>query len=477
MTRMTRINTALFLSALAAQGAAAQQVELSSPDGNTSFAGELVAFDGDTYTLRTALGTLAFPAGSVICRGDACPVAATGAATSFRIVGAPGLLRFAVPELIDAYSLTVDTDIERDRTDAGDLVFGLLSFTGDPLVDITLDEADAEAAVAALDAGEATLAILPRPLSDAELGRIGPGVGERMIARTAALAFVGRDVGLDVLSMDALAGIFSGQITNWAELGGPDMTIDAFAADPASETMSVFRERVLAPRGLALGANVTILDVPGAAEATLEEFPAGIALSGFDTEEGAIAISDACGRPVPPTPFSVKADLYPLSGALYAYTAPGDLPVHAERLLSFALSPVGQSLLPATGFVDTLPQLEGGDAMADRGAATGGARRLSSHFDVLDGPDPLGPQGVVDLERLVGYVTTPGAEAEEIIFVSLGDTAAARDVAGTMFDAYPAVEEDLTLAFRITAAPAEACEREGREGTPVEIWTRPLGEG
>ena len=45
-----------------------------------------------------------------------------------------------MPELLDAYSLEVDTDIARDRTPEGALAFQLLSLDGEPVVNVQLSE-------------------------------------------------------------------------------------------------------------------------------------------------------------------------------------------------------------------------------------------------------------------------------------------------------------------------------------------------
>ena len=53
--------------------AMAQEVTLASTDGTINVTGQFIAFENDTYVLRTALGDLRIAASSVICEGAACP--------------------------------------------------------------------------------------------------------------------------------------------------------------------------------------------------------------------------------------------------------------------------------------------------------------------------------------------------------------------------------------------------------------------
>ena len=66
------ICAALLMSVGAAR--AEPLVILTSLDGATKVEGELLGFDGETYTVRTSLGTIGVAAAQVTCAGEGCPV-------------------------------------------------------------------------------------------------------------------------------------------------------------------------------------------------------------------------------------------------------------------------------------------------------------------------------------------------------------------------------------------------------------------
>ncbi|MEM7616356.1 MAG: hypothetical protein AAF245_14985, partial [Pseudomonadota bacterium] len=95
--------------------AQAQEVRLLSTDGLIDFSGTLESFDGDMYALRTNIGLINLPADEVTCVGDPCP-SVNEVTSTFTITGAPAIQRFVMPELLDGYSLEVDTDISRGNS-------------------------------------------------------------------------------------------------------------------------------------------------------------------------------------------------------------------------------------------------------------------------------------------------------------------------------------------------------------------------
>ena len=56
----------------------ADQVTLTSPDGQTTITGDLLSFDDETISLDTNIGEVRVPRALIICEGDACPEPADG---------------------------------------------------------------------------------------------------------------------------------------------------------------------------------------------------------------------------------------------------------------------------------------------------------------------------------------------------------------------------------------------------------------
>lgn len=74
---------------------------------------------------------------------------------------------------------------------------------------------------------------------------INQGVVPTMIGKDAIAVIVHKANPIANLSSGKLKGIFTGQITNWKELGGPDLPVRPLIVGPASATRAVFRERIL----------------------------------------------------------------------------------------------------------------------------------------------------------------------------------------------------------------------------------------
>ncbi len=70
-----------------------------------------------------------------------------------------------------------------------------------------------------------------------------PQVIAMMDAGTKIIA--NKDVGLSALSPDQLAGIFSGEITNWSAVGGPDKTIVVVIGSKIPGAMGQFKKTIM----------------------------------------------------------------------------------------------------------------------------------------------------------------------------------------------------------------------------------------
>jgi len=74
---------------------------------------------------------------------------------------------------------------------------------------------------------------------------LNQGVTGTLIGKDAIAAIVNWRNPVNDISRSQLKGIFSGRITNWSELGGPDMAIKPYIVQTASATRQVFKEKIL----------------------------------------------------------------------------------------------------------------------------------------------------------------------------------------------------------------------------------------
>ena len=74
---------------------------------------------------------------------------------------------------------------------------------------------------------------------------LNQGVKKFLIGKDAIGVWVNINNPVSVLSFEQLVGIFTGQITNWKEVGGKNFPISIYITNPQSATKKVFQKTVL----------------------------------------------------------------------------------------------------------------------------------------------------------------------------------------------------------------------------------------
>ena len=94
-------------------------------------------------------------------------------------------------------------------------------------------------AVAAVGGDRRILGRVARALSDSEKEQ---GLRALPLVRIPAAIFVHPDAKIDKVTAEQLAGVFSGQITNWQEIGGDDLRIRVVRREDTDSTLTVLRD-------------------------------------------------------------------------------------------------------------------------------------------------------------------------------------------------------------------------------------------
>jgi len=160
------------------------------------------------------------------------------------------------------------------------------------------------------------------------------------------------------LTMEQLADIFTGKITNWKEIGGGDETIVILSREVNSGTHVYFKEHVLrrgnaagteefAPTALMLSSSQAIADEVAGNTATIGYYGMGYI---SDKQKPLAVAQDGQSAYEAPTIENVISGKYPISRPLFVYTngAPEGL---VKKFIDFALSPEGQQIVRETDFV------------------------------------------------------------------------------------------------------------------------------
>ncbi|MDD5680685.1 MAG: phosphate ABC transporter substrate-binding protein [Candidatus Omnitrophica bacterium] len=169
------------------------------------------------------------------------------------------------------------------------------------------------------------------------------------------------------LTADQLAGIFTGRISNWKELGGKNEKIVILSREVNSGTHVYFKEHVLrkgnpnsteefAPGALLLSSSQAIADEVAGNPSAIGYYGMGY----ISAKQKPVAVAkDEKSEYVEPMIENVINGKYPISRPLFFYTngSPKGL---VKKFVDFALSKEGQDIVLATDFVPV--STEGGSA-------------------------------------------------------------------------------------------------------------------
>ncbi len=150
------------------------------------------------------------------------------------------------------------------------------------------------------------------------------------------------------LSVEQVRGIYAGTIKNWKEVGGADMPILVITRDANSGTAETFTHLVMGETRISSAAEV--VGSNGAARQRIQTAKGAIAYIGIgyiDRTIKPLQIESA-----PPEATAILTGAYKLSRPLFIYTA--DYPTlgsHLFRLCTYHLTPKGQEIIEAVGFI------------------------------------------------------------------------------------------------------------------------------
>lgn len=205
--------------------------------------------------------------------------------------------------------------------------------------------------------GPTDLILVAREPSEDELGFAKKAKIEMEVRPVALDAFVflnNAESPIRSLTLDQVRGIYSGKITNWRDLGGPDRLITAYTRNPNSGSQELMEklvmkgEKMIAVRSGVLYGMMDVIE-------RVHTDSSAIAYSVYyyehtmarRPENRLIAIEG-----VLPTPQTIADRSYPLVSEVYVVTRKGiDPHSPAAKLRDWLLSDEGQKLVKASGYV------------------------------------------------------------------------------------------------------------------------------
>ncbi len=169
---------------------------------------------------------------------------------------------------------------------------------------------------------------------------------ETAIAKDAISIVVNKTNPIEDISMEDLKAIYSGEITNWQQLGGADKTIVVISRDFASGSFSVFNEAVL--DSVFVKENSMRLASNNAVATTVRYTPGAIGYIGLGYINNQLKTLSVNG--VFPTNKTAVDDEYELCRLLYMYSSDSPRKL-AQDFIDFILSDEGQKIVEEQGYV------------------------------------------------------------------------------------------------------------------------------
>ncbi|SHO52103.1 phosphate ABC transporter substrate-binding protein [Anaerocolumna xylanovorans] len=149
------------------------------------------------------------------------------------------------------------------------------------------------------------------------------------------------------ISVEDLAKIFSGQITNWKDVGGKDATIVVVSREGASGTRSAFEELVKLEDAGGLTEDATVAEGNGSVQTTVagnENAIGYVSFSYIDSTVKALTVNGVEG-----TPENAKSGTYVLSRPFLFVYDEAKASAAAKAFVEFSLSDDGQAFVEKHG--------------------------------------------------------------------------------------------------------------------------------
>ena len=211
--------------------------------------------------------------------------------------------------------------------------------------DVVIEVQGGGSSVGVTSAGEGTVDIgmASRAVKDSEFETF-PELQVFTIARDGIAIVTNPGIELPSLSIDQVASIFAGEITNFSEVGGPDAPITVVSREEGSGTRAAFEELVMeaGDEEKLISENALLQQSNGQVRTTVSTTPNTIGYLSFGFLDDSTAPVPIDG--VEPTVDNVKNDSYPIARPLNMMTkgAPGEL---AQAFLDYILSDAGQEIV------------------------------------------------------------------------------------------------------------------------------------
>lgn len=210
--------------------------------------------------------------------------------------------------------------------------------------------------LSALIEGSTDIAMSSRKIKFDEkkkLNEAGKNCNEVIMAYDALAVIVNPNNPVKNLTREQLADIFTGKITNWNQVGGPNMPIVCYSRETSSGTYEFFKTSVLKNKNYKSG--IMSMPATGAVVQSVSQTPGAIGYVGLaylNSKVKAIAVSYDKGKNyVLPSKATAKNKTYPIVRPLFLYYTLNKK-AKVSPFINYILSPEGQKIVSKVGYIE-----------------------------------------------------------------------------------------------------------------------------
>lgn len=200
--------------------------------------------------------------------------------------------------------------------------------------------------------GNSDIGMASREVTSDEKSQFGDKFKQNLVGYDGIVVAVSKqifDAGVTSMTKDQVKKIYSGEIKNWKDLGGPDSEILVVSREQGSGTRDTFNEDIMGNKSAETPGANTVAGSNAEIRTAITGSDKAIGYLGFSyAEDGAVGVITMDG--VKPTAETIKKGNYELARKLYFYTF-GNAKPGAQAFIDFMVGPNGQKVAEEYGFV------------------------------------------------------------------------------------------------------------------------------
>jgi phosphate transport system substrate-binding protein len=269
------------------------------------------------------------------------------------------VLMAIVAGLIPTMHATTPTDLSGELTVAGSTTVlpinqecARLLMNANPDLRISVSGGGSGHGVKSVGAGEIDIGAASRDVKSSELEQY-PDLISVAVGKDSVAIVVHRSNTINELTLEQAAQIFSGEITNWEDVGGANAAIRVLTREEGSGTRETFEKYVMTPFNKEVAGKASVKGSNGEVRATVssDARSMGYLSPGYvDNTMNAITVGG-----IEATVANVLSGDYPIQRSLYLITK-GEPSTLEQAFIDFVLSPEGQEVVEDMGYIKVVSE-------------------------------------------------------------------------------------------------------------------------